>query len=532
MKKFKFVLCLLIAAWSVNTALLASDDPFEDAANQAKAAASADDIFEAEAVGNFSGHFSGKNISEENVELFLKEEGGAYTGKMNYKGDKYTVTAKKEGDSLIGTIKNQENSLAFTLKSGGRDVYLFQRGSDIARLQKIPFPNIRTKREGNKMIVLKWEGDKITLQATEKSGNTYSGKLSLNGQIMPFSGTVNGWLLEGDIIMPNNKKKAFTLEPEGNGLVFQAGSFVEELTPDIQTSGIIIEPEQSQPVVAQPAPQPVTQPVTQPVAQPMAQSVQSAAAPAAGSITAQLGNGVGLELIAIQPGSFTMGSPASERHREGDEAQHQVTISQPFWIAKHEVTQGQYQALMGINPAEPKHGVGADCPVYNVTWNDAINFCAKLTEIERAAGRLPAGYEYTLPTEAQWEYACRAGTTTSYNNNKNITGEEISRGLGDVCWYEYNSRDRVHPVGQKQPNAWGLYDMHGNVSEWCWDWYAGYTAGAVTDPTGPNMGSERVKRGGSYDSDADDCRAAAREDEEPFDASDSGGFRVALSPVK
>ena len=514
MKKFKFILCLLIAAWSVNTDLLASDDPFEDAANQAKAAASADDIFEAEAAASFSGHFSGTTSSGASVELFLKEDDGGYEGKINYKGGKYTVKAKKDGASLVGTAKAQENSFSFTFKSGG----VFQAGSDTARLQKIPFPNLGAK----------WVGEKITLQADNRSGNTYSGKLSLNGQVMTFKGHIDGWKLEGDIIMPNNKEKDFTLEPEGNGLVFQAGSFVEVLSPNAAVTDI---KNLSNPVAAvtQPATQPVTQPVAQPTVQPVVQPAQTAVG---GNIIAQLGNGLSIEMVAIQPGTFTMGSPFSERHRDGDEAQHQVTISQPFWIAKHEVTQGQYQALMGINPAETKHGVGADCPVYNVTWNDAINFCAKLTEIERAAGRLPVGYEYTLPTEAQWEYACRAGTTTSYNNGRDITGEEISRGLGEVCWYEYNSRDRVHPVGQKQPNAWGLYDMHGNVSEWCWDWYAGYTAGAVTDPTGPNMGSERVKRGGSYDSDADDCRAAAREDEEPFDASDSGGFRVALSPVK
>lgn len=520
MKKFKFILCLLIAAWSVNTDLLASDDPFEDAANQAKAAASADDIFEAEAAASFSGHFSGTTSSGASVELFLKENDGGYEGKINYKDAKMgimnrPVTFRRNGALLVGTVTvNPGNSFGFTFKSDG----LFQMGNDIGRLQKIPFPNLSAK----------WAGEKITLQADNRSGNTYSGKLSLNGQEMTFKGHIDGWKLEGDIIMPNNKEKDFTLEPEGNGLVFQAGSFVEVLSPNAAVTDI---KNLSNPVTAvtQPATQPVTQSVAQPTVQPVAQPAQTAVD---GNVIAQLGNGLSIEMVAIQPGTFTMGSPFSERHRDGDEAQHQVTISQPFWIAKHEVTQGQYQTLMGINPAEPKHGVGADCPVYNVTWNDAINFCAKLTEIERAAGRLPAGYEYTLPTEAQWEYACRAGTTTSYNNNKNITGEEISRGLGDVCWYEYNSRDRVHPVGQKQPNAWGLYDMHGNVSEWCWDWYAGYTAGAVTDPTGPNMGSERVKRGGSYDSDADDCRAAAREDEEPFDASDSGGFRVALSPVK
>jgi formylglycine-generating enzyme required for sulfatase activity len=248
--------------------------------------------------------------------------------------------------------------------------------------------------------------------------------------------------------------------------------------------------------------------------------VQSAVAPAAGSITAQLGNGVGLELIAIQPGSFTMGSPASERHRDYDEAQHQVTISQPFWIGKYEVTQGQYQALMGMNPAEPKHGVGADCPVYNVTWNDAVNFCAKLTEIERAAGRLPAGYAYTLPTEAQWEYACRAGTATTYYWGNSMDGS--------YCWYSGNSSYTTHPVGTKLPNAWGLYDMSGNVEEWCLDWWYGHLSSGVTDPMGPSSGSYRVFRGGSWDVDAAFCTSSVRGPGSPSDENSSvrHGFRL------
>ena len=143
-----------------------------------------------------------------------------------------------------------------------------------------------------------------------------------------------------------------------------------------------------------------------------------------------------------------------------------------------------------------------DLPVEQVTWNDAMAFCEKLTEIEKAAGRLPVGYEYTLPTEAQWEYACRAGTTTALNSGKNLSDEEKCSNLGKVGWYEHNSRRAVgaiiteatHPVGQKKPNAWGLYDMHGNVWEWCLDWYGFYPTSSVTDPTGPNTGKGRVIR--------------------------------------
>ena len=161
-----------------------------------------------------------------------------------------------------------------------------------------------------------------------------------------------------------------------------------------------------------------------------------------------------------------------------------------------------------------------------------MDFCDKLTEQERAAGRLPNGYKYTLPTEAQWEYACRAGTTTALNSGKDLSDKKQCPEMDEVGWYKYNSDEATHPVGQKQPNAWGLYDMHGNVWEWCLDRYGAYPTSAVTDPTGPDTDSIPVLRGGSWCDYARNCRSAMRYNSNPGDKFRICGFRVALAPVK
>jgi formylglycine-generating enzyme required for sulfatase activity len=159
--------------------------------------------------------------------------------------------------------------------------------------------------------------------------------------------------------------------------------------------------------------------------------------------------------------------------------------------------------------------------VEQVSWDDAMAFCAKLTEREKAAGRLPTGYAYTLPTEAQREYACRAGTEGPFAGD-----------LDAMAWYGPNSGGTTHPVGLKQPNAWGLYDMEGNGWEWCRDWYAPYPGGEVTNPAGPPSGSGRVFRGGSWNYDAANCRSAIRNSSGPAYRHDDVGFRLALSAVR
>ncbi len=224
----------------------------------------------------------------------------------------------------------------------------------------------------------------------------------------------------------------------------------------------------------------------------------------------------GITLVAIPAGTFLMGSPTDEADRGDDEGpQTRVTLTEDFFLGATDVTQGQYEAVMGTNPSDFKTA-GKNAPVENVSWDNAVAFCQKLNQRERATGRLPSGYTFTLPTEAQWEYACRAGTTGAYAGDP-----------AEMAWYGDNSGGTTHPVGTKRPNAWGLYDMTGNVYQWCLDWYGKYPGGNVTDWAGPATGRARVLRGGSWYYTEAYCRSAYR-DFDPGFIGNILGFRVAL----
>jgi formylglycine-generating enzyme required for sulfatase activity len=235
---------------------------------------------------------------------------------------------------------------------------------------------------------------------------------------------------------------------------------------------------------------------------------------AATAPAARFTNSIGIEFVLIQAGAFTMGSPQNAEERN-EMPPHKVSISKSFYLGKYEVTQEQWVAVMGSNPSrlkEPNH------PVDSVSWHDVQEFIKRLNAKEKHN-------RYRLPTEAEWEYAARAGTTTAY-----FFGDDSSA-LSRYAWYFGSSDGTSHPVGQKPPNAWGLYDVHGNVFEWTQDWFSGkyYAESPETDPQGPSSGAGRVARGGSWSYNAESARSAYREFLVPDARGGDVGFRLALS---
>ena len=261
---------------------------------------------------------------------------------------------------------------------------------------------------------------------------------------------------------------------------------------------------------------------------------------------------LGLEITSIPAGTFTMGSPGTESGRYSDETQWRVTLSS-FRMEKYEVTQEQYEAVMGSNPSIFKTDAAAGenqkrRPVEGVSWYDTLIYCNKLSMLEGLTpaysiggktdpeewGAVPTGFDavwnsvqivggsngYRLPTAAQWEYACRAGTTAPWYCGEN------SDDLVEYGWIINNSGSKTHEVGLKKPNAWGLYDMHGNVFEWCWDWYGPYPTEAQTNPVGASSGSHRVTRGGGWNGSAQVVRSAYRGYPSPYNRGNFLGFRV------
>lgn len=240
-------------------------------------------------------------------------------------------------------------------------------------------------------------------------------------------------------------------------------------------------------------------------------------------------NSIGMKFVFIPKGSFKMGStiaPEELVKGYGGKADafkneyplHKVAISKPFYLQTTEVTQGQWEKVMGddnpsyFNPCDKDHP--KDCPVERVSWNDARKFIEKLNQMEKTE-------KYRLPTEAEWEYACRAGSTSNF-----YYGDDGGE-LGKYAWYAGNSNWKTHPVGLKKPNNWGLYDMLGNVYEWCQDWKEDYSDGPVNDPKGPPSGKYRVLRGGAYVDKVGEVRSARRGYKEPDFKTDHLGFRVA-----
>jgi formylglycine-generating enzyme required for sulfatase activity len=240
--------------------------------------------------------------------------------------------------------------------------------------------------------------------------------------------------------------------------------------------------------------------------------------------------GLQLEMIWVAPGRFSMGG--GDGPFDGKPVT-QVTLTHGFWLGKYELTQAQYNAVMRQD-AFP----ATDLPAQRVSWNDAMEFCQRLTLMMRKAGKLPAGFAFTLPTEAQWEYACRAGTVGKFAGDVNALA--WCGGCAQVAGSLFFGADPSagskagsgpYPVGRKKPNAWGFHDMHGNAQEWCRDWYAvQLPGGSVVDPTGPSSGVVRVERGGTWFQSAPECSSSARRGASPIHRTGEG-FRVALATL-
>lgn len=235
---------------------------------------------------------------------------------------------------------------------------------------------------------------------------------------------------------------------------------------------------------------------------------------------------VGMQLIWIPPGRFQMGSPPEELGRDPDEGPvTSVHILHGFWIAKHEITQAQFQHIMGGNPSS---AAGTNLPVEKVTWHEAMDFCKRLNRDSETATTTPDGFAYRLPTEAEWEYACRAGTQSRFSHGDDEFGAALER----FAWFSRNSGSTTHPVGAREPNPWGLHDIHGNVWEWCLDrWDGSLPGGTVTNTPAIPQGNLRAARGGSWLYDVKGCRAANRDDYSAFNRCADLGFRVVLAPI-
>jgi formylglycine-generating enzyme len=265
---------------------------------------------------------------------------------------------------------------------------------------------------------------------------------------------------------------------------------------------------------------------------PHSQSTKADAASAfAGSKAGEQREVVGIRLCWCPPGKFIMGSPPNEPERRPDEDQVEVALSKGFWMAKYETTQGQWKRIIGKlpGPLTAELPEGDDYPVGNVNFAEAEAFCQALTELARRKGDLPPGWEFRLPTEAQWEYACRAATTTA-----TAFGDKLSSKQANFKGKPYNGAEsepslgRAAKVGSYPPNAWGLHDMHGNTFEWCRDWYHAKLPGGIDPDLHAATATSRVRRGGGWTDDGWACRSAFRLRFEPERRYDHIGFRVAL----
>ena len=496
MKSYKkYMTGLLATAFCWAGAVFAADNPFETAENEI-----------------YNGRFTSEKVDLRLEQSENKETGRFFVGDLRINGISHLVLARGANGVLTGTmgeIQNQADgkkefangaSFRFMFQRQENGKYLLQIGENEAsqELEKQTFPKLEEFYRGKDSA----NGLHLSLYPKAGDNKQYTGTIGFKGiSTEIIKATVSAGVLQGEMKFDGKTTNSFIIESNKDGsLVFMTGGYKDNL----------VVPTVDDPITGNNF-----------------------------TVKLKLDNNKPLDMIWCKPGSFMMGSPANEKGRYDNETQHQVTLTKGFWLGKYEVTQAQYQAIMGTNPSAKDRGIGADYPVNMVTYDNVLEFCQRLTDKERLAGRLSNKYKYTLPTEAQWEYACRAGTASALNNGKELMSETgFCNNLDQVGWFGNqnagggNAGGKIHPVEQKKANAWGIYDMHGNVWEWCLGWYEEYPTMAVTDPMGPSMGSSRVQRGGSWYNFPRRCRSAMRGNPLPNTKDYHVGFRIALVPVQ
>ncbi len=421
--------------------------------------------FEVQATNQFKGVFVSSDFK-----LRMYEENGEVVGNLFWTdGNKiYPLRAKLQDSVLVGHFANNAKQFPFSLTSQD-DGFYFKAGSKTATMNKISEIDFEDT----------WEGGNVKVILEKASGNQYQGFIFFNGQKYIFAGRANDISITGKFSKGSQSFPVTLMQDfNENSIKFTTGAYSKML------SGKKYLLKQQEKMEA------------------MKEQINK--------------NSIGMKFVFVEPGSFQMGS----NNGDSDEKPvHRVLLTKPFAMGKYEVTQSEYESIMGSNPSNFS---GSNNPVEEVSWHDAIAFCKTLTEREQNAGRLSAGAKYRLPTEAEWEYCAKGG-----NKSKGYTYSG-SDSINSVGWYTSNSGSETHPVGQKQANELGLYDMSGNVWEWCNDWYGNYNSKSVSDPKGYAETSTRVNRGGGWGNVDLGCCPANRTNLRPIYKGDFMGFRVLL----
>ncbi len=423
--------------------------------------------FEVQATNQYQGVFVSENIG-----LRLYQENNQITGVIVLNNGKTLPVIAKVNESLLtGYVTTEDKNKIFSMEKNN-NYYKLIYDTQAINLIKLATTN----------FIDTWEGENVKVIINENKNNFYLGDIFFNGKKYKFSGKANAVQIVGTFSTQSEKYPVYLTQSfQKNELLFSTGKFSQAL----QGKNISIDNQEK-----------------------FKQDILN-------QKNIEIPN-LGLQLVFVSLGTFRMGD---DNGAADEKPVHQVKITNAFAIGKYEVTQDEYTKIMKRNPSNFKNPKN---PVETVSWFDAISFCKELTKQEQAAGRLPKGYRYRLPTEAEWEYSARGG-----NKSRGYTYSGTDS-LMTSAWYDKNSGSSPHPVGEKEQNELGLYDMSGNVWEWCSDWNDMYPIATVTDPQGSKTGTNRVDRGGGWSVSSGGCRNAYRDYNTPEYTNFYLGFRICL----